>query len=236
MIERTNILVMPCTLVVDDEPTRPNAAGGRAARSLVDELRARDIEVVEATSIEDGTAVIVSDAAIYCIFLNWNLGKNRVTSREHAMTLLRTARAHNDKVPIFLMAERHDDSITIDVMGMADEFIWILEDTADFIAGRAIAAMARYLELALPPFASALLKYNREREYSWAVPGHQGGVAFTKSSVGRIFYDFYGENLFRTDMGNERVELGSLLDHTGPPSVQVRSTPRASLARIAPIQ
>ena len=108
MIGPTYVLAKPCALVVDDELARPNTAGGRAARSLVHELRARDIEVVEATSIEDGTAVIISDAAIHCIFLNWNLGKNSATSHEHAMALLRTARARNDKVPIFLMAEQHD--------------------------------------------------------------------------------------------------------------------------------
>jgi arginine decarboxylase len=34
--------------------------------------------------------------------------------------------------------------------------------------------------------------------------------------VGRAFFDFYGENLFRTDMGIERGSLGSLLGHTGP--------------------
>ena len=68
----------------------------------------------------------------------------------------------------------------------------------------------------LPPFAAALARYDREREYSWAAPGHQGGVAFLKSPVGRVFFDFYGENLFRTDMGIERAALGSLLGHTGP--------------------
>ena len=68
----------------------------------------------------------------------------------------------------------------------------------------------------LPPFAAALAKYNREREYSWAAPGHQGGVGFLKSPVGRIFFDFYGENLFRTDMGIERGALGSMLGHSGP--------------------
>ena len=47
-------------------------------------------------------------------------------------------------------------------------------------------------------------------------PGHQGGIAFTKIPAGRAFFDFYGENLFRTDMGIERGQLGSLLDHTGP--------------------
>ncbi len=31
----------------------------------------------------------------------------------------------------------------------------------------------------------------------------------------RIYHDFFGENLFRTDIGIERVAVGSLLDHTG---------------------
>ena len=31
-----------------------------------------------------------------------------------------------------------------------------------------------------------------------------------------MFFDFFGENLFRTDMGIERGALGSLLGHSGP--------------------
>ncbi len=54
------------------------------------------------------------------------------------------------------------------------------------------------------------------REHSWSAPGHQGGIAFTKLPVGRAFFDFLGENVFRIDMGIERGALGSLLDHTGP--------------------
>src|SRR4029079_16709507 len=99
---------------------------------------------------------------------------------------------------------------------LADEFVWILEDTASFISGRVQASMDRYIANLLPPYAAALARYDREREYSWAAPGHQGGVAFLKSPVGRAFFDFFGENLFRTDMGIERGALGSLLGHTGP--------------------
>ncbi len=68
----------------------------------------------------------------------------------------------------------------------------------------------------LPPYARALAEYSRLREHSWSAPGHQGGVAFTKVPSGQAFFDFYGENLFRSDMGIERGALGSLLDHTGP--------------------
>ncbi len=49
-------------------------------------------------------------------------------------------------------------------------------------------------------------------------PGHAGGTAFRKSAVGKAFYDFYGENLFRTDLSVSLGPLrarGSLLDHSG---------------------
>ena len=49
-----------------------------------------------------------------------------------------------------------------------------------------------------------------------ALGHHAGGVAFTKSSVGRAFHQFYGENTLRSDLSISVPELGSLLDHTGP--------------------
>ncbi len=56
----------------------------------------------------------------------------------------------------------------------------------------------------------------RSHEYSWHTPGHTGGTAFLKSPVGRVFYDYFGENMLRSDLSISVGELGSLLDHTGP--------------------
>ena len=121
-------------------------------------------------------------------------------------------------VPVFLLADREGAkrSITVEVAEIVEEFVWLLEGSADFVAGRVVAAMARYREQILPPYARALANYSLVREHSWSAPGHQGGMAFTKLPAGRAFFDFFGENLFRTDMGIERGALGSLLDHTGP--------------------
>ncbi len=203
--------------MVDDELAQPMTAGGRAVRALAEELRARGTEVIEAYSCEDGLANVSADSGFHCVFVNWTLGKNDRRSHAQATELLRGLRARNGKVPVFLMADRKlSDRITVEVATLADEFVWLLEDTSTFIAGRATAAMGRYLQGLLPPFAAALARYDREREYSWAAPGHQGGIAFLKSPVGRAFFDFYGENLFRTDMGIERAALGSLLSHSGP--------------------
>jgi len=204
-------------LVVDSGLGEAIGAAGRSVRALAAELRARGLDVLEATSCEDGLANVVSDAGIHCILLNWSQGANDASTHEQATGLLRAVRARNAKVPIFLMASRNvAGTISVEVATLVDEFIWILEDTASFIAGRVQTATERYIRGLLPPFAAALAHYDREREYSWAAPGHQGGVAFLKSPIGRAFFDFYGENLFRTDMGIERAALGSMLGHTGP--------------------
>lgn len=217
MIERTTRPLSLRALMVDDELAQPTTAGGRAVRALADELRARGTEVVEAYSCEDGLANVSSDSGFHCVFVNWTLGKNDRRSHAQATDLLRGLRARNTRVPVYLMADRKlSDRVTVEVATLADEFVWLLEDTAGFVAGRAAASMGRYLQSLLPPFAAALARYDRESEYSWAAPGHQGGIAFLKSPIGRAFFDFYGENLFRTDMGIERAALGSLLGHSGP--------------------
>jgi arginine decarboxylase len=216
MIERTSKVIHQRVLVIDDE-LNAQTVGGRSVRALVDELCARGAEVVEAASAEDGEKAIVSDASIHVVMLDWSMGGNDEASHAKAAELLRLLRHRNDKIPVFLMADRKIlGTLSLEVVEMVDEYVWILEDTAAMIAGRALAAATRYLAGLLPPFAAAMAKYSQIREYSWAAPGHQGGVAFTKSPVGRIFFDFYGENLFRSDMGIERSPLGSLLDHTGP--------------------
>jgi arginine decarboxylase len=213
-------------LMVDDELANPTTAGGRAVRALADELKARGIDVVEAYSCEDGAATVTSDSALHCVLVNWTLGNNDRRSHDQATELLRALRARNATIPVYLMADRKATDVTVEVATLSDEFIWLLEDTATFVGGRVSASVERYIQTLLPPFAAALARYDREREYSWAAPGHQGGVAFLKSPVGRVFFDYYGENLFRTDMGIERGALGSLLSHSGPVGESERNAAR----------
>jgi len=227
MLADTTRVLRRRVLIVDDELGRPGAAAGRSVRALVQALRDRNHDVIEAMSLEDGSNVVISDAAVHCVFVNWTLGENNAHTHEQVAAFLRLVRQRNAGVPVFLMADRTvAGTITIEVARLIDELVWLLEDTAAFLAGRAQAAIERYLEQLLPPYAAALMRYNREREYSWAAPGHQGGVAFLKSPVGRLFFDFYGENLFRSDMGIERGALGSLLGHSGPVGASERNAAR----------
>ena len=106
MIAHTARPVARRVLLVDDELDQPSSAGGRAVRGLADELRARGVEVVEALSLDDGRAVVTSDAGLQAVFVNWTLGANDRAVHEEATLLLRAIRARNATMPVFLMADR----------------------------------------------------------------------------------------------------------------------------------
>ena len=50
--------------------------------------------------------------------------------------------------------------------------------------------------------------------------------SFLKSPVGRMFHQFFGENMLRADVCNAVDELGQLLDHTGPVATSERNAAR----------
>lgn len=73
-----------------------------------------------------------------------------------------------------------------------------------------------YEENVLPPFFKVLNEYFKRGNYQFDCPGHQGGQYFRKHPAGRFFYEYFGENLFRSDICNADVDLGDLLIHEGP--------------------
>lgn len=203
-------------LVVNDD-LHSDCVAGRAIRSLADNLIARGVNVVEALSANDAALISTADSAIQCVILDWDIGKGGKDDHKEASKVLKQIRARNSNVPIFLLAERsRASSIPLEAMQQADDFIWLLDDTPDFISGRIVAAMERYRNQVLPPMFGALARFSRVYEYSWHTPGHTGGTAFLKHPAGRAFFEFFGEDLLRSDLSISVGELGSLLDHTGP--------------------
>ncbi|MCL2917065.1 ornithine decarboxylase SpeF [Shewanella litorisediminis] len=87
----------------------------------------------------------------------------------------------------------------------------------DFYGKQVETAVRRYQESLLPPFFGTLKKYVEMGNSTFACPGHQGGQFFRKHPVGRQFFDFFGETVFRSDMCNADVKLGDLLIHEGAP-------------------
>lgn len=190
------------------------SAAGRAMVALVDELERREVDVVLSSTVDDALAIVSTDPSIQCLLLDWDLSDG--DEHQEARAILDAMRDFNADVPIFLLANRSAAStIPADAMTKADDFIWLLEDTTDFIGGRIFAALQRYRATVLPPMFAGLVQFARTYEYSWHTPGHTGGTAFLTSPVGRAFFEFFGESLFRSDLSISVGELGSLLDHSG---------------------
>jgi arginine decarboxylase len=203
-------------LIVNDDLNAANAKGAACAK-LIGELEKKDTDVIGSLNIGDAESIVVSDPGIDCVLIDWDIGGEADTSHTEAIHVIEMLRSRNTVVPIFLTAERTDAStIPTEIMEKVGDFVWLLEDTPAFIAGRIVAAMQRYRRQLAPPFTAALVAFSQVHEYSWHTPGHTGGTGFLKSPVGLAFHEVYGEPLFRTDLSISVGALGSLLDHSGP--------------------
>lgn len=70
-----------------------------------------------------------------------------------------------------------------------------------------------------PYFFRALTGYVSKGNVTFACPGHQGSSFFSKHPAGQKFLEFFGENLFKSDVPHADPALGDLLSHYGPPGV-----------------
>ncbi|MFJ5482241.1 ornithine decarboxylase [Pectobacterium actinidiae] len=114
-------------------------------------------------------------------------------------------------IPAFV--EEPDEDKELDVLPAGSEWL-ILDDEGEHANVLERAAKA-YQDALLPPFFDTLTKYVNMKNTTFACPGHQGGQFFRKHPAGRQFFEFYGENVFRSDICNADVKLGDLLIHEG---------------------
>lgn len=118
-------------------------------------------------------------------------------------------------IPIFLILENISD-IDDDLKSKVKHIISSSNvDLESYSEGIEVAAK-NYEETMLPPFFKKLNNYSKRGNLQFDCPGHQGGEYFKKHPAGKALYDFYGENIFKSDICNADVDLGDLLIHEGP--------------------
>lgn len=218
-------------LVVDDELTEQSAAG-RAVRGLVAELERRDVEVVTATAADDAIAIIRSDPALQCILLDWDLGPE---GHDLSASVVEAVRQRNATIPVFLLADRSVAStVPASIMSKVSDFVWMLEDTVDFVGGRIEAAILRYRGTVLPPMFAALAKFATVHEFSWHTPGHTGEPAFSSRHPGAPSSSSSAKGSCAPTF-RSRWASSARFSIIQAPSAPARNTPRAYSARIAAI-
>ena len=117
-------------------------------------------------------------------------------------------------IEIFVLAET--DEINDEIKNKVHKIIHINELNEEEFSKELNKAADKYEEEMLPPFFDVLSEYSRRGNLQFACPGHQGGQYFVKHPAGRAMYEFFGENIFKSDICNADVDLGDLLIHEGP--------------------
>lgn len=186
---------------------------GVRVQQIITEVERLGFEVVRARRIEDAEIAVQTDAAIGCVLVDWEKGGKGA----EATALINLMRRRGLEMPIVILVrgERFED-IPVDVLDYIDGYVFLAEETPEFIAKNLVSRLKQFAETLKTPFFGALVDYAEEGNQLWTCPGHNGGIFYNRSPIGRIFVEHLGEAVFRDDLDNSVLELGDLLTHEGP--------------------
>ncbi|HWE73784.1 MAG TPA: Orn/Lys/Arg decarboxylase N-terminal domain-containing protein [Stellaceae bacterium] len=180
---------------------------------IIDEIERSGFEVVRARKLEDAEIAVQTDAAIGCMVVDW--GKKGLEGRTSALINLMRRRGLDFPIILLIRHKRFED-LPVEVLDFIDGYVFLSEETPAFIAKNLVSRLKQYADTLKTPFFGALVDYAEEGNQLWTCPGHNGGVFYSRSPIGRVFMEHLGEAVFRDDLDNSVLDLGDLLTHEGP--------------------
>ncbi|WP_375453809.1 Orn/Lys/Arg decarboxylase N-terminal domain-containing protein [uncultured Methylobacterium sp.] len=191
----------------------PDDLEGVRVAQIVKAVEGRGFEVIRARRVEDAAIAVQTDAAIGCMVVDW--GKRGLDGR--AAALIDMMRRRGLEMPIVILVRRKRlEDIPVELLDFIDGYIFLAEETPEFIARGLVSRVTQYAETLKTPFFGALVDYAEKGNQLWTCPGHNGGIFYNRSPIGRIFVEHLGEAIFRDDLDNSVLDLGDLLTHEGP--------------------
>jgi len=186
---------------------------GMRVAEIIAAIQRMGFQVIRAPRIEDAEMAVQTDAAIGCLVVDW--GKKGLEGK--AASLINLMRRRGLEMPIVLLVRRKRfEDVPVEVLDFIDGYVFLAEETPEFIARNLVSRLTQYAETLKTPFFGALVDYAEQGNQLWTCPGHNGGIFYSRSPIGRIFMEHLGEAIFRDDLDNSITELGDLLTHEGP--------------------
>jgi ornithine decarboxylase/arginine decarboxylase len=186
---------------------------GMRVNEIITAIERMGFQVVKARRLEDAEIAVQTDAAIGCMVVDW--GKKGLEGKAASLINLMRKRGLDMPIVILVRRKRFED-IPVEVLDYIDGYVFLAEETPEFIAKNLVSRLKQYAETLKTPFFGALVDYAEEGNQLWTCPGHNGGIFYSRSPIGRIFMEHLGEAIFRDDLDNSILELGDLLTHEGP--------------------
>jgi ornithine decarboxylase len=186
---------------------------GLRLHQIITAIERMGFQVVKARRPEDAEIAVQTDAAIGCMVVDW--GKKGLEGKPASLINLMRKRGLDMPIVILVRRKRFED-IPVEVLDFIDGYVFLAEETPEFIAKNLVSRLKQFAETLKTPFFGALVDYSEEGNQLWTCPGHNGGIFYSRSPIGRIFREHLGEAIFRDDLDNSVLELGDLLTHEGP--------------------
>ena len=188
-------------IAIIDEDYEGKSAAGRGMQQLAAAIEKEGFRTVAGLSYKDAQRLVNVFNNESCWLISVDGSEDASTRWAVLEEVLAAKRSRNERLPIFLFGdELTAEMVPTSVLKHANAFMRLFEDSSEFMARAIVRAAELYLERLPPPMFKALMDYTYHSSYSWHTPGHGGGVAFRKSPVGQVFYEFFGENTLRSDV------------------------------------
>jgi ornithine decarboxylase len=142
-------------LICSAMPEPPTLSSSRLQR-IVDELGRLGYATTLSVTTAEARSAIRSDASFGCLIVEWSLKE----PENEVEAFVRFVRERGLEVPVFILAERHLlKEIPVAVLGQVTGYVFIDEDTPEFIARNLVSHLQSYAESLKTPFFGAMVDY-----------------------------------------------------------------------------
>jgi arginine/lysine/ornithine decarboxylase len=174
------------------------------------ELLRRGLAVRDCDNLDEGLSALREDGDIQVVLVNWRSRKNKEsksTDIEGELIFHKIIKVRYE-VNLFLFTKEKDPR-KIGGKGLITGYFF--KDDRDYDdMYRKITAVVKEKQQA--PFFEELVRYATKSNDSWHTPGHSSGDSVKHSPWVSDYYEFFGHNMFASDISVSVPALDSLLD------------------------
>ncbi|MGM0612777.1 MAG: aminotransferase class I/II-fold pyridoxal phosphate-dependent enzyme [Bacteroidota bacterium] len=183
-----------------------------AREELVEALVMRGLKVVSCDNFDDACDYILSDGTIHAVLSEWNLPRTSQSEKwVKGLEIFKKFLGLRFELSLFLYT-CVSDTKDLTSGGIINGYFLKDEKVYDDIVRKIQAEIG---EKNHAPFYEKLVRYALKAKDSWHTPGHASGNSVKYSPYAKDFYEFFGENLFLSDVSVSVPELDSLLHPEG---------------------
>ena len=191
-------------LLVDNNP--------ESLQNSTRELKQRGLNIIGCLSFDKACELLKEDGTIHIVLSEWEIPHAENDSQTiRGLEIFRNFMALRHEVSLYLYTHI-TDSRSLTSGGIINGYFFKGENVYDDMV-RKIEAEIEAKKRA--PIYETLVKYAQKAKDSWHTPGHASGNSVRNSPYLRDFYEFFGENLFASDVSVSVPELDSLLHPVG---------------------